>query len=127
MAQFTFDNLDIQINHVMHHLTLNFLEFEQTATDHLSVADSLTFDQMKTLFSLDTVLMQSEQNSYLFEHYKVVVATTLGRFFGREIPEVEWLLSVFPKHYPHPNSVSACRKSLLHVDKPMYLQETKNR
>ena len=27
---FTFDNLDLQINHNPHHLTLNFLEFEQT-------------------------------------------------------------------------------------------------
>ena len=127
MAQFTFDNLDIQINHIMHHLTLNVLEFEQTATTHLSTADSLSFDEMKTLFSLDTVLMQSDQNRCLFDHFKAVVAITLGRFFGQEIPEVKWLLSVFPKHYSHPNSNTASKKSLLHVDKPMYLQETKNR
>ena len=93
----------------------------------ISTADSLSFDQMKTLFSLDTVLMQSDQNRYLFDHFKAVVATTLGRFFGQQIPEVKWLLSVFPKHYSHPNSNTASKKSLLHVDKPMYLQETKNR
>ena len=127
MAQFTFDNLDIQINHIMHHLTLNYLEFEQTTTFHLSTDDSLSFDQMKSLFSLDTVIMLSDQNSQLFDHYKVVVATTLGRFFGEEIPEVRWLLSVFKKHYEHPNSDTARKRSLIHVDKPMYLQETKNR
>lgn len=127
MAQFTFDNLDIQINHTMHHLTLNYLEFEQTNTSHISTADSLSFAQMKSLFSLETLFMQSDVNKYLFDHYQVVVATTLGRFFGEHFREAKWLLSVFPKHYAHPNSNTSCKKSLLHIDKPMYLQETKNR
>ena len=127
IAQFTFDNLDLVINHQPHHLTLNFLEFEQTPTSELSTHDSKSFDEMKSLFDVETVLMQSDQNKHLFDHYKSVVAGTLGRLFGEEIPEAKWMLSVFPKHYTHPNSATACKKSLLHVDKPMYLQETKNR
>ena len=127
MAQFTFDNLDLQINHNPHHLTLNFLEFEQTNTSELSTSDSKSFEEMKNLFGLETVLMQSDQNKLLFDHYKERVAGTLGRLFGKEIPKVKWMLDVFPKHYSHPNSGTASRKSLTHVDKPMYLQETKNR
>ena len=127
IAQFCFDNLDIQLNHQMHHLTLNYVEFEQTDTSALTVTDSKSFEEMKDLFSMETVLMQSDQNKVLLEHYKYIVANTLGRLFGKEIPEVRWMLDVFPKHYLHPNSSTACKKSLIHVDKPMYLQETKNR
>ena len=127
IAQFTFDNLDIQINHTMHHLTLNYLEFEQTNTSEFSAKASKNFEEMKSLFSMETVLMQSNQNKDLFDQYKNVVAATLGRIFGKEIPAAKWMLSVFPKHYLHPNSSTASRKSLIHVDKPMYLQETKNR
>ena len=78
MAQFTFDNLDMQINHNPHHLTLNFLEFEQTNTSELSTSDNKSFEEMKNLFGLETVLMQSDQNKYLFDHYKERVAGTLG-------------------------------------------------
>ena len=39
---------------------------------------------------------------------------------------MEWLKAAFPKHYKHLNSETSSRKSLMHVDKPMYLQETKN-
>ena len=126
MAQFTFDNLDIQVNHTLHHLTLNFLEFEQADTSALSTA-SKGFEEVKGFFSMDTVLMQSEQNKGLFEHYKDVAVCTLRRFIASEIPEFGWMASVSPKHYSHPNSSTSSRKSLIHVDKPMYLQETKNR
>ena len=126
-AQFCFDNLDLMLNHRMHNLTLNYREFEPSDTSALSISDSKSFHGMKNLFSLETVLMQSDENKDLLEHYKNVVANTLGRLFGDEIPEVRWMLTVFPKHYSHPNSSTAGRKSLIHVDKPMYLQEIKNR
>ena len=99
----------------MHHLTLNYLEFEQTNTSEFSAKACKNFEEMKSLFSIETVLMQSNQNKDLFDEYKNVVAATLGRMFGKEIPAVKWMLSVFPKHYLHPNSSTASRKSLIHV------------
>ena len=39
---------------------------------------------------------------------------------------MEWLLSVLPHHYSHPNSNTSSLKALLYVDKPMYLHEQKN-
>ena len=126
MSQFTFDNLDLQVNHEMHHFTLNYQEFEPVDTSALPTAGK-GFEEMKASFTMDTVLMQSEQNKVLFDHFKNVTAATLGRVFATELPDLRWMLSVFPKHYPHPNSSTASRKSLIHVDKPMYLQETKNR
>ena len=117
----------MQINHNSHHLTLNFLEFEQTNTSGLPTEDSKTFEEMKSLYNLETVLMQSDENRGLFNHYKERVVGSLGRLFGDNIPEAKWMLDVSPKHYSHPTSSPASRKSLIHVDKPMYLQETKNR
>ena len=116
----------MQVNHMMHHLTLNYLKFQQTDTTALSTA-SKGFEEMKAFFTLETVLMQSEQNKGLLAYYENLVAAVLGRLLGSEISDLHWMLSVFPKHYKHQNSATASRKSLIHVDKPMYLQETKNR
>ena len=53
IAQFTFDNLDMQINHRMHHLTLNYLEFEPTDTSALLTDDCKTFEEMKWTLKID--------------------------------------------------------------------------
>ena len=121
--QFTFDNLDVCVNKVPHHLTLNFLEFEQDETSGLNIQNKV-FEDMLAFFNLDTVLIQSDQE--MFEHFQFVVAITLARLFGKEVPGMDWMLSCSPKHYKHPNSETSGRKSLMHLDKPMYLQETKN-
>ena len=124
-AQFTFDNLDICINKIQHHLTLNFLEFEKKDTSKLRT-DSKTRDEMLVFFSLETLLLKSKENEEMFEHFQYVTACTLARLFGKEIAGMEWLRSAFPDHYQHKNSATAAQKSLMHVEKPMYLQETKN-
>ena len=124
-AQFTFDNLDICINKTLHHLTLNFLEFEPSITSDLRT-ESKSLEEMLDFFSLETILLKSKENQEMFKHHQFVTAHTLARLFGKEIKGMEWLRSAFPKHYKHLNSKTASRKSLMHVDKPMYLQETKN-
>lgn len=121
--QFCFDNLDICINKVPHHLTLNFLEFEQDATLGLNT-ESKSLEEMLEFFTLNTLLIQSDPT--MFEHFQSVTALTLARLFGKEVKGMEWMRSCSPKHYTHPNSNTSSQKSLLHTDKPMYLQETKN-
>ena len=125
IPQFTFDNLDIRINNITHHLTLNFLEFEQNDTSDLPT-DSKGREAMLPFFARDTLILTSVENKELFEHFQFVTAVTLGRLFGEEIEGLQWLLSTLPNHYNHPNSNTSTNKALLHVDKPMYLQETKN-
>ena len=124
-AQFTFDNLDIRINNIQHHLTLNFLEFEQADTSEFNT-DSKSLEEMLGFFCLESVLLRSESNQEMFRHFQFLTAHSLGRLLGGEIPGMEWLKSVHPKHYEHLNSSTSSNKSLMHVDKPMYLQETKN-
>ena len=125
VAQFTFDNLDIQINKVSHHLTLNILEFEQTDTSGLNT-DVKTREEMLSYFSPEFVFLKSEKNKELFEHYQFVTVVALAELLGREVIDMEWLLTAAPKHYKHKDSENARRKSLLFIDKPMYYQETKN-
>ena len=50
----------------------------------------------------------------------------MGRLFGEEVDGFKWLMSELPKHHKHPNYDTAPYKSLIHVDKPMCYQETKN-
>ena len=123
VPQFTYDNMDLQINHHMHHFTLNFMEFEILKTANLSTV-SLTKSEMLKFFNLKTVLLTSDEE--LLNHYQFVTALTLGRMLAKEVPGMQWLLEVFPKHYNHPNRHTAGNKSLLHVSKPLYYQETVN-
>ena len=71
-------------------------------------------------------MLTSEENKELLDHLNYVTGITLGRLFGAKVEGMEWLLSVLPDHYQHRNYMTAARKSLIHVDKPMYYQETKN-
>ena len=125
VPQYTFDNLDIRINDVTHHLTLNFSEFEQNDTSDLST-DNKPEEELLDFFSIETLNLQSEGNADLFSHFQFVTASTLGRLFGKEVDGMGWLLTVFLEHYVHPNSDNAANKAIIHVEKPMYLQETKN-
>ena len=122
-VQFTFDNMDLMINHTMHHFTLNIMEFENFDTSNLKT-DSMEKSDILQLFNLETVLL--EKDKPLLDHYNFVTVLTLGRFLGKEVPGWQWLLEVLPKHYDHPNSDTAGNKSLLHVSKPLYYQETVN-
>ena len=125
VPQYTFDNLDIRINDITHHLTLNFSEFEQSDTSDLST-DAKPIEELLDYFTKESLLLQSEENADIFAHYQYVTALTLGRLFGKEVDGMAWLLSVFPEHYAHQNSLNAAKKAISHVDKPMYAQETKN-
>ena len=125
VPQFTFDNMNIQINKVAHHLTLNILEFEQVDTTELST-EKKSLEQMLSFFSPKYTLLTSDENKDIFEHYKDVTAVALGQLFGREVKGMEWLLAALPKHHEHPNSNTSSKKSMIFIDKPLYYQETKN-
>ena len=125
VAQFVFDNLDFQLNKMNHHMTLNLLEFEQNDTSELPT-DCKSREEMLEFFGKETVLLTSDENKDMLEHFEFVTAVTLGELFAKEIDGMQWLSTVLPSHYKHPNSETSRNKSLIHVDKPMYLHETKN-
>ena len=125
VAQITFDNMDLTVGGIMHHMTLPFLEFETENTSFLST-DEKTFEDALDYFNVDTVLITSGFNENLLEHYKYVTAWTLGRLFGEEVEGFSWLKQVFPKHYQHPNSGTSSRKSTIFVQKPLNYSENSN-
>ena len=49
VPQFTFDNLDFNMNSMNHHMTLNILEFEQSVTSHLDTR-ATSLDDMLMFF-----------------------------------------------------------------------------
>ena len=61
VPQFTFDNLDIRINGIIHHLTLNYLEFEQHNTSHLS-SESKLMEDMPNYFKTEMLILSSDVN-----------------------------------------------------------------
>ena len=126
VPQITFDNLDLEVGNVMHQMTLSFLEFEKTDTRHLS-NDEKSFDEALEFFTRENVLITSNSNKELFDHYNYVVAWTLGRIIGDEVDDFCWMKRVFPKHYTHPNSDTASQKSSLFTQKPLNFCENNNR
>ena len=125
VPQLTFDNMDMCIGQVMHHMTLPFLEFEKEDTKHLSMEDR-SKDEVLGAFKIDTVLLTSDINKKMFAHYKYVTAWTLGRILAEHVEEVAWMKKVFPKHYTHPNSATSSKKSSIFVQKPLNYSENKN-
>ena len=125
VPQITFDNMDMCIANVMHHMTLSFLEFETEDTSHLSTEEK-SFEEALEYFKKETVLITSGFNRTLFNHYKYVAAWTLGRIFGEEVEGFSWMKKVFPKHYAHPNSASSAKKSSIFTQKPLNYSENKN-
>ena len=79
MPQFTFDNMDLQINHTMHHFALNFSEFENLDTSHLPTICPARSDMVK-LFTLDAVLLAKDVK--LLKHYEFLTALSVGRLMG---------------------------------------------
>ena len=61
VAQFTFDNLDIRINDVTHHLTLNYMEFEQHDTSGLSTI-AKPLEDLPTFFKKELLILNAEEN-----------------------------------------------------------------
>ena len=125
VPQITFDNLDMTVGNVMHHMTLSYLEFETEDTSALPT-DEREFETALEYFELETVLMGSDLNRLLFEHYKYVTAWVLGKLLGEEVEGFAWLKSVFPTHYEHPNSGSSARKSTVFTQKPMNFRNAIN-
>ena len=125
VSQVTFDNMDINIANVMHHMTLPFIEFEKVDTSHLSTQEK-TFEEALEYFVNDTVDITAEVNREQFDHYKYVTANVLGRLFGSEVEGFSWLCRIFPKHYKHPNSGNASNKSIIFTQKPLNYSENSN-
>ena len=125
VPQITFDNMDLTIANIMHHMTLPFLEFETIDTSHLPT-ENKTFEVALEYFEFKTVDITSDFNKDLFDHFKYVTAWTLSRIFGERVPGFSWLLQVFPKHYRHPNSDNAATKSHIFTQKPLNYSENSN-
>ena len=125
VSQVTFDNLDMNIANVMHHMTLPFLEFETVDTSNLS-KEGKSVEEALEFFKIETVDIMSDFNKDLFDHLKNVVAWNLGRLFGKEVEGFSWLLQVFPNHYEHPNSGNAGNKSHIFTQKPLNYSENSN-
>ena len=125
VPQITFDNLDMTVGNIMHHMTLSYLEFETEDTSALPTEEK-DFETALEYFKLETVVMTSDLNKSLFEHFKYVTAWTLGRLLGEEVEGFAWLKSVFPTHYKHPNSGSSARKSTVFTQKPLNFRDAIN-
>ena len=106
-------------------MTLSFLEFETEDTSHLPTEEKM-FEEALEFFRKETVLITSDFNKNLFQHYKYVTAWTLGTIFGDHLEGFSWMKKVLPKHYNHPNSASSAKKSTIFTQKPMNYSENNN-
>ena len=121
----TMDNLDIKIAELTHHMTQEFIEIEQTSTKHLN-KEKKSFDQMTNLFNSDTILLTNQSNECNLNHFKKVVAITIGRILSKMVPGASFLQPLLENHYDHPNQDLNPKPAVLFIQKPLYLHEIKN-
>ena len=118
--------MDMTIGHMLHQMTLSFLEFEKSCTAKLSTEEK-SFQEALEYFTNETVLITSSFNKDLLDHFKYVTVWTLARLLGSKVDGFSWLADVFPVHYNHPNSNTSAMKSLIFTQKPLNLSENSNR
>ena len=58
-------------------------------------------------------------------HFKKVVAITIGRILAKRIPGANFLLNLLDNHYDHPNQEVNPKPAVLFIQKPLYLHEIK--
>ena len=106
-------------------MTLEYIEVEQKCTKHLS-KERNSLDDAAKLFVKDTILLSSDTNKELLEHFKKVVAISVGRALADRVPGAEFLKLLLQNHYDHPNSTLDKKPATIFVKKPQYLHEMKN-
>ena len=117
---------DLRIDEVMHNLTLEYIEIEQTCTKHLS-KERNSFDEAVKLFVKDTILLSSDTNKDLRIHFKKVAAISVGRAIAERMKGGgEFLKILLKNHYEHPTSNLIRKPATLFVKKPQYYHEMKN-
>ena len=121
----TMDNLDIRVGGLTHHLTQEFVEIEQIDTKHLNT-NGKGFEEKEATFKSDTVLLTSDENKALLDHFKNVVAITIGRILSDRVPESKFLKAYFANHYDHPNQNLNPKPAIIFIQKPLYLHEIVN-
>ena len=95
---------DLRIDEVMHNLTLEYIEIEQTCTKHLS-KERNSFDDAVKLFDKDTILLSSETNKELLAHFKKVAAISVGRAIAERMKGGgEFLKLLLKNQYKNPTS-----------------------
>ena len=119
----TMDNLDLKIADLTHHMTQEFIEIEQTCTKHLE-KEKKSFDETAELFNKATFLLSEEEKTTL-EHFKKVVAITVGRVLAKRVPGASFLTILLDNHYDHPNQNLNPKPAVLFIQKPLYLHEIK--
>ena len=121
----TMDNLDIRIGGLTHHFTQEFIELEQSCTKQFDTS-SKPFEEMLELFKASTILMNSEENKHIREHFDKVAAITVGRMLAERLKKASFLKPLFENHYEHPNKSLNPNPAVLFIQKPLYLHEIVN-
>ena len=121
--QVTLDNLDMKIAETPHHMTLEYVEIEQSSTKHLD-KNSKSFDEMSQFFNKNTLLLTSPENQVNLKHLEKVTAITVGRILAERVPGAHFLKILLDNHYQHPNSNP--KPAILYTKKPQYLHENVN-
>ena len=115
------DNCDIQEEH----LTVEVIEKETVDTSNLSTA-SKTKEEALSLFSMEQILLGSEQNKEELKHFKYVVALAAGKVLASKRPDAKKLAAHLPAHHIHKNSKKKLTPAITFIKKPYPYNETKN-
>ena len=121
----TIDNIDLKIDEVSHHMTLEYIEVEQFCTKNLSTGDKSLGETLE-FFKKESVLLSTEANKDLLNHLRKVVAISVGRNLAERVPGAGFLKKLLKNHYDHPTSKQEPKPAITFVKKPQYLHEMKN-
>ena len=111
--QSTIDNCDLQSEH----LTVESVEKETIDTSFLSTTRMEKAEALK-LFSIEQILLGSQENTAEREHFLEVVAVSVGKILASRRSEAKNLSKFLPAHHNHENSCVKLTPAITFIIKP---------
>ena len=125
---FLFDNMDMVLQNLMQSFTLPVLVFrgKKEDLDELPSNDAKTLDEKVEIHEKgSTFLLASEENQPYLEAYTTVMHTVLTDLVTSNFSKFTWMKKFFPTHQEHLYCEASKKRSIAHVEKPLFVSENK--
>ena len=117
------DNYNIKNSQGSYNFTALALNFQEDRFFKLADDDDMSLEEATACIDREHLLLDSDYNKELMQHYKVVVINVTARVIGDKFVKYEPIKRMFPKLYLHPNKEFAAKKDIQYLCKLLPFDE----
>ena len=118
------DNLNIKDAFGSYNFTALALNFQEDRFTEINNKDEKSLEETLAIFNSEHMLLESDFNQDLREHYEDKVVNVAARVIGKKFEDAYGgMLRIFPKLYDHPNKKFAAKKDIQYLHKMLPFDE----